>query len=125
MIASIYRAKMSRPSYLSLPLFHSLLLAVWYQLSDEQLAQCLFRDLLFRRFRLLELDGSVSDGSTVGRFRDNLVARDLVDLLLAEVKRQSKAKHIIITEGRVNIIDATTVKAVQSSTGKTKDGTPT
>ena len=97
-----------------LTLFRSLLLGIWYRLSDEQLAQCLFRDLLFRWFCRLELDGSVPDGSTIGRFRNNLVAHDLWDLLLAEVNRQLEANHIIITEGRVNIIDATAIEAVQS-----------
>jgi transposase, IS5 family len=125
LMVSIYGAKTGRPSYPLLTLFRSLLLGIWYRLSDEQLAQCLFRDLLFRRFCRLELDGSVPDGSTIGRFRNNLVAHDLWDLLLAEVNRQLEAKHIIITEGRVNIIDATAIEAVQSGTGKTKDGTPT
>ena len=125
LMASIYGAKTGRPSYPLLNLFRGLLLGIWYRLSDEQLAQCLFRDLLFRRFCRLELDGTVPDSSTIGRFRNALVTHDVWELLLAEVNRQLEAKHIIITEGRVNIIDATAVEAAQSGSGKSEDGTPT
>lgn len=67
----------------------------------------LFRDLLFRKFCRLELDGSVPDGTTLGRFRTKLVEHDLWELLLGEINCQLEAKHIIVTEGRINIIDAT------------------
>ena len=99
-MASIYGAKTGRPSYPLLTLFSSLLLGIWYRLSDEQLAQCLFRDFLFWRFCRLELDGTVPDSSTIGRFRNVLVTHDVWELLLAEVNRQLEAKHVIITEGR-------------------------
>ncbi|MCK5894854.1 MAG: transposase [Endozoicomonadaceae bacterium] len=38
-----------------------------------QLAQCLCRDLLFRKFCHLELGGDVSEASTLRRFRTRLV----------------------------------------------------
>ncbi|PHR88075.1 MAG: hypothetical protein COA76_08790 [Moritella sp.] len=50
LLSPIYSAKTGRPSYPSLTLLRSLLLGIWYQLSDVQLAQCLYRDLLFRKF---------------------------------------------------------------------------
>jgi len=50
LLSSIYAPKTGRPSYPLLTLFRSLLLGVWYRLSDVQLAQCLYRDLLFRKF---------------------------------------------------------------------------
>lgn len=121
----IYGSRTGRPSYPLLTLFRSLLLGIWYRLSDEQLAQCLFRDLLFRKFCRLELDGSVPDATTLGRFRSKLVEHDLWELLLGEVNRQLEAKRIIITEGRVNIIDATAIEAAQSGPGKDKNDQPT
>ena len=99
-MASIYGAKAGCPSYPLLTLFRSLLLGIWYRLSDEQLAQYLFWDLLFQRFCRLELDGTVPDSKTIGRFRIALVTHDVWELLLAEVNRQLEAKHVIITEGR-------------------------
>lgn len=125
LMSPVYGAKTGRPSYPLLTLFRSLLLGIWYRLSDEQLAQCLFRDLLFRKFCRFELDGDVPDATTLGRFRMKLVEHDLWELLLGEVNRQLETSNIIITEGRVNIIDATAVEAAQSGSGKDKQGEPT
>jgi IS5 family transposase len=108
-----------------LPLFRGLLLGVWYRLSDVQLAQCLYRDLLFRKFCHLELGGEVPEASTLGRFRNKLVEHDLWDPLLAEINHQLEAKNMIMTQGRINIIDATPVEAAQSGSGKGKDGRST
>lgn len=124
LLSSVYGSKTGRPSYPLLTLFRSLLLGLWYQLSDVQLAQCLYRDLLFRKFCRLELGGDVPEASTLGRFRTQLVEHDLWDRLLAEVNAQLEAKNIIMTQGRINIIDATPVEAAQSGPGNGVDGKP-
>ncbi|PCI51105.1 MAG: IS5/IS1182 family transposase [Alphaproteobacteria bacterium] len=120
LMAGIYSSGTGRPSYPLLTLLRSLLLGIWYGLSDEQLGSCLARDLLFRRFCHLELTGSIPDPTTLGRFRAKLVGHDLWEKLLDEVNRQLEVKHIIMTEGRINIIDATPVEAAQSGPGKSK-----
>ena len=125
LLSLIYSSKTGRPSYPLLTLFRSLLLGIWYQLSDVQLAQCLYRDLLFRKFCHLELGGDVPEASTLGRFRTQLVEQDVWDRLLAEVNRQLEAKNIIMTQGRINIIDATPIEAAQSGPGNGVDGKPT
>lgn len=125
LLSSIYAAKTGRPSYPLLTLFRGLLLGVWYRLSDVQLAQCLYRDLLFRKFCHLELGEDVPEASTLGRFRNNLVKHDLWERLLGEINRQLEAQNIIMTEGRINIIDATPIEAVQSESGKGKKGQAT
>jgi IS5 family transposase len=84
----------------------------------------LYRDLLFRKFCHLELGGDVPEASTLGRFRTQLVDHDLWDRLLAEINGQLEAKNIIMTQGRVNIIDATPVEAAQSGPGNGVDGKP-
>lgn len=129
LLSSIYSSKTGRPSYPLLTLFRSLLLGIWYQLSDVQLAQCLYRDLLFRKFCRLGLSGGVPEASTRGRFRTQLVEQDLWDQLLAEVNGQLEAKNIIMTKGRINIIDATPIEATpieaaQSGPGNGVDGKP-
>lgn len=124
-LSSIYDAKTGRPSYPLLTLFRSLLLGVWYRLSDVQLAQCLYRDLLFRKFCHLELSADVPEASTLGRFRNKLVEHDLWEVLLGEINLQLESKNIIMTEGRINIIDATPIEAAQSGSGKGKDGQAT
>ncbi len=60
----------------------------------------------------------------MGRFRNHLVEHDLWERLLGEISRQLEAKNIILTEGRINIIDATPIEAAQSGSGKGKDGQP-
>ena len=124
MLAPIYASQTGRPSYPLLTLFRGLLLGVWYRLSDVQLSQCLYRDLLFRKFCHLELGGDVPEASTLGRFRNQLVEHDLWERLLGEINGQLEAKSIILTEGRINIIDATPVEAAQSGSGNGKDGKP-
>ena len=52
-LSSIYASRTGRPSYPLFTLFRGLLLGVWYRLSDVQLPQCLYRDLLFRKFYTL------------------------------------------------------------------------
>jgi len=125
LMGGIYGANTGRPSYPLLTLLRSLLLGIWYGLSDEQLGACLARDLLFRRFCHLELRGNIPDPTTLGRFRAKLVEHNLWQKLLNEVNRQLESKHIIMTEGRINIIDATPIEAAQSRPGKSKDGRPT
>lgn len=97
---------------------------MWYQLSDGQLSHCLYRDLLFRKFCHLELGDNVPEASTLGRFRNQPVEHDLWERLLGEINHQLDAKSIILTERRINIIDATPVEAAQSRSGKGKDGQP-
>jgi len=92
--------------------------------SDVQLSQWLYRDLLLRKFCHLELGGNVPEASTLGRFRNQLVEHDLWECLLGEINHQLEAKSIILTQGRINIIDATPVEAAQSGSGKGKDGQP-
>ena len=123
LLSSIYASKTGRPSYPLLTLFRALLLGTWYRLSDVQLAQCLYRDLLFRKFCHLEFGGDVLEASTLGRFRTRLVEQHLWDKWLAEINRQLEAKNIIMSEGRINIIDATPIEAAQSGSGNkpTKD----
>jgi len=123
-MSGIYASKTGRPSYPLLTLFRASLLGIWYRLSDVELAQTLFRDLLFRKFCHLELGRNVPDASTIGRFREKLVGHDLWEVLLGEVNHQLEAKHIIMTEGRINIIDATPIEAAQAGPGKGVDGQP-
>lgn len=121
-LSSIYASKTGRPSYPLLTLFRGLLLGVWYRLSDVQLSQCLYCDLLFRKFCHPELGGDVPEASTLGRFRHQLVEHGLWERLLGEINHQLETTNIILTKGRINIIDATPIEAAQSGSGKDRDG---
>ena len=119
------RRRASRPSYPLLTLLRGLLLGIWYKLLDEELASSLARDLLFRRFCRLELSSDIPDATTLGRFSQQLVEYDFWEKLLGEVNQQLEDQQVIMTEGRVNIIDATPVEAAQSGSGNGVDGQPT
>lgn len=125
LLSPIYNAETGRPSYPLLSLLRGLLIGIWYRLSDEQLEGSMARDLLFRKFCRFELDENTPDAGTFGRFRQRLVKHDLWEKLLGEVNRQLENKNIIMTEGRINIIDATPIEAAQSGDGKDKNGQPT
>ncbi|MDB0059987.1 transposase [Planktomarina sp.] len=86
-LSSIYASKTGRPSYPLLTRFRGLLLGVWYRLSDVELSQCSYRDLLFRKFCHLELGGDFPEASTLRRFRNHLVEHDLWERLLGEINR--------------------------------------
>ena len=59
----------------------------------------------------------------MSRFRARLVEHDPWERLPGEANRQLKAKRVIMTEGRINIIYASPVEAARSGPGK--DGRPT
>ncbi len=88
------KASTGRPGYPALMLFRALLLGQLYRLSDVQLSSQLMRDRLFRRFCRIELDQSVPDSVTLGRFRAALDGR--MEALLALVKRALAAKNLIL-----------------------------
>jgi len=123
LMSCIYASPSGRSSYPSLTLFRALLLGIWYGLSDVALSKSLARDLLFRKFCHLGFGHGTPDDSTLSRFRDELRKADLWELLMGEVNEQLEAQHIIMTQGRINIVDATPVEAAQSGAGNKKDGT--
>ncbi len=53
-------------------------------MSDVQLSESLYRDLLFRKLCRFELCMSTSDDTTLDRFRTQLVKHDLWELLLVK-----------------------------------------
>jgi|TARA_B110000967_G_C18831105_1_gene534139 IS5 family transposase len=57
---------------------------------------------------------------SLGRFRNWLVEHDLWERLLGEINSQLEARNIILTQGRISIIDATPIEAVQFGSGKGK-----
>ena len=83
-----------------------------------------WQKLLGHETHAIPLGGDVPEASTLGRFRNQLVEHDLWERLLGEINHQPDAKNIILTQGRIHIIDAPPVEAAQSGSGKGKDGQP-
>ncbi|MDE2967411.1 MAG: transposase [Chloroflexota bacterium] len=88
MVSVVYDTPRGRAGYPPLLMVKAMLLAEWYELSDEQLEQALWDRISFRRFVGLGLDEDAPDRSTVSRFRLQLVRRGLAPRLFAELNRQ-------------------------------------
>jgi len=94
-------------------MFKAMLLQVWHNLSDVQLEKMLSRDLLFCRFCGLSLTDKIPDHSTISRFRNVIVTKNLYNALLKEVNDQLAAKGAIVKIGEVSIVDASVIEARQ------------
>ncbi|MGV6848105.1 MAG: transposase [Marinibacterium sp.] len=103
-----------RPGYPALTLMRALLLGLMHGLSDVRLEAQLARDLAFRRFCRLEIDAGTPQASTLGRFRMALEAEGRLDAVLDEINRQLAQSGVIITQGRIAIVDATVMEAARS-----------
>jgi transposase, IS5 family len=97
-----------RPGYRPVLMFKALLLQSLYGLSDAELEDALCDRLSFRRFVGLGLGDDVPDHTTLCRFRNGLVASDILAKLFAELDRQLEQAGIILRRG--TMLDATLIE---------------
>ena len=102
-----------RGDYPVLSLFKMLLLQTWHNLSDEGIAQALKRDLVFIRFCGFSLEGKKPDGTTVGRFRNRLVDRCLLDDCLRIVNDSLHSQGLKLSNGKYISSDATLIQSAR------------
>ena len=98
-------------AYDPLIMFKILLLQKFYSLSDEAAERSLLTDNLTMRFVGLSIDDDVPDASTIGRFRQSLMANKLYDELFSDVNAQLEVQGLMFQSGRSIIVDATLVKS--------------
>lgn len=77
LLIGIYASKTGLYSYPLLILPHASLLGICDHPSDVELAQTLFRDLLFQKICNLKLGGDVPNRNSIRRFHKRLVNADL------------------------------------------------
>jgi IS5 family transposase len=94
-------------AYDSIMMFKILLLQKFYDLSDEKAEQGVNVNLLYMRFVGLSLDDLAPDSTTIGRFRNSLIANKLYDKLFDNVNKQLEDAGLIATGGKDVLIDAT------------------
>ncbi len=90
-------------------LFKVLLLQSLYGLSDRETEDAVNDRLSFRRFVGLGLEEAVPDHTVVNRFRNLLVAEQLLDKLFGELERQLEKAGLILKRG--TMLDATLISA--------------
>jgi IS5 family transposase len=109
-------------AYDSLIMFKILLLQKFYSLSDEAAELAVKTNILYMSFVGLSLDDTSPDASTIGRFRQSLMANKLYDELFNDVNAQLEAQGLMFQSGRTIIVDATLVESDNASVTKaTKD----
>lgn len=111
------------PAYPALVMFKILLLQRWYNLSDEAVEEGLIDRLSFVRFVGLSLDDEqVPDATTICRFRNSLLERNLYKRLLDKLNHQLERGGVLVREG--SIVDASVVSSARRPT-KILDVLPT
>ena len=97
--------------YAPLSLFKALLIQTWYNMSDEQLADSLHRDIAFMKFCSFSLSSHKPDASTISRFRSRISLEnpELWHKLLSCVNESLARSGIEVSSGC--IADATLVQS--------------
>jgi IS5 family transposase len=111
-LAVIYASAKGEPAWPPLSLFKALLLAVWYDLSDVKLAEALDDRTSFRRFCGFAVDEPTPERTAFVRFRRELVARCLDQVLFEAVTGQLGAKGVVVRTG--TLVDATVIASASS-----------
>jgi IS5 family transposase len=101
-----------RPGYPVLVLFRALLLQSLYGLSDRELEEALADRLSFKRFVGLSLEDATPDHTVLNRFRNQVIAKGLLDQLFAELDRQLEKAGVVLKRG--TMLDATLIEAVSA-----------
>ena len=60
--------------------------------------------------------------SSIWRFRDQLLKKNLLEVLLCEINKDLEKQEILVLKGSVNIVDATVIEAKQCRKKKGKSG---
>jgi IS5 family transposase len=100
-----------RPAYPPLPLFKMLLLQRWYNLSDPGLEEAVNDRLSFLRFIGFSFESSIPDETTICRFRNELLKKNLYKKLLAQINDQLEKQDILVKQGA--IVDAALVASAR------------
>jgi IS5 family transposase len=96
-----------RRPYEALPLLKALYLQMLYGLSDPGLEEALADRLSFRRFCGYGLDDPTPDETTICRFRNDLMAKNVLAECFAEVNAQLDRQGLILRKG--TIVDASII----------------
>ncbi|MFC4665640.1 IS5 family transposase [Falsiporphyromonas endometrii] len=97
-------------------MFKILLLEVWYNLSDRAVEERINDSISFGKFLGIDMEHVSPDHSTICRFRNALVEKELWDKLLSMINKQLK-KHGIMEIKRGVLVDASIVDSPFSPDG--------
>lgn len=100
------------PAYPALAMFKILLLQRWYVLSDDAAEDALHDRISFVRFVGFSLDDEeVPDSTTICRFRNSLLEKNLAKRLFDKLNHQLERAGVLVREGA--IVDASVVSSAR------------
>jgi len=92
-------------------MFRVMILQAWHSLSDPKMEEALKVRMDFMWFTGFDVSDSVPDETSICRFRNRLVDKQLDQVLFAELNRQLVAHNIMIKAANAAIIDASIIES--------------
>jgi len=117
-LAVVSSSAKGEPAWPPLALFKAMLLAMWYDLSDVELAEALDDRASFRRYCGFSTSEATPERTTFVRFRKALVTQALDKALFDEIATQLKANAIRVKSG--TLVDATIIASASEEDGEAR-----
>lgn len=97
--------------YDALSMFKAILLQNWHSLSDKELEDALNVRIDFMLFCDLDLMNNIPDETTICRFRNRLIEKNLLHKLLTEINSQLEESGLKVKKADMAIVDATIIES--------------
>ena len=98
-------------AYPNLSMFKAILLGQWHSLSDPGLEEALRLRLDFMVFTGFEMVNETPDETTLCRFRNKLIERNLHESLFREINKQLEEHGIKVRKAEAALVDATIISS--------------
>lgn len=98
-------------SYDKIAMFKLILLGQWNSMSDPELEYAIRIRLDFISFCGFDINGDIPDHSTICRFRNKLIEKNLLEKLLNEVNNQLVDLGLKVEKTNLAILDATIIES--------------
>ena len=99
--------KGGRPSIPAKILLGALFLQNWYSLSDPMTEELIHDRISFRKFLDITEEDTIPDETTICKFRNKLIDKQLLSRIFDEVKNMMIKRNLILNEG--TLVDATLI----------------
>lgn len=97
--------------YDALSMFKAILLQNWHSLSDKELEDALNVRIDFMLFCDFDLMNNIPDETTICRFRNRLIEKNLLHKLLTEINSQLEESGLKVKKADMAIVDATIIES--------------
>jgi IS5 family transposase len=104
--------------YDALSMFKAILLSNWHSLSDKELEDALNVRIDFMLFCDFDLMNNTPDETTICRFRNRLIEKNLLNKLLVEINSQLEGLGLKVKKANMAIVDATIIESASRPTMK-------